>query len=118
MKPLSRLNTEYLEYELESGEFEVSCDSYYLPDHLQAHIHYITPGIKGSDITERTSRSPTFKNSNGKKLCEKAFLSTFLAPEATATDAVSSIFVKELTKSRHPTEASSSIHKPDKLGAL
>lgn len=56
-----RLQTEFFEHEIEDGGIEVSSDYYYLPEHLQQHIHYITPGIKASDITNQASIKPAFK---------------------------------------------------------
>lgn len=51
------LQTEYFEHMTKQGEFEAFCDSYYLPAHLQSHIHYIMPDVKPSGITGRTTRS-------------------------------------------------------------
>lgn len=35
-------------YELDDGEKKtVSCDQYHLPSHLQEHVDYVTPGVKG-----------------------------------------------------------------------
>lgn len=73
----SRLNTEYYEHEVEGGAFEVSSDHYYLQDYLQPHIDYITPGIKGSDITDRTSMKPLNKRGkNGMEIGEATCLTS------------------------------------------
>lgn len=53
----SRLQTEYFEHETKEGDFEASCDYYHLPESLESHIHFITPGIQSSDINGRTARS-------------------------------------------------------------
>ena len=60
-------HTEYFEHQRSNGRFEVSCDHYYLPQHLQSHVDYITPGIKGSDITGRTARSQLYKRRRSQK---------------------------------------------------
>lgn len=54
------LNTEFHEHHDTNGAFQASCDHYSLPEHLQAHIDYITPGVKPSHITGRTERSRIF----------------------------------------------------------
>lgn len=52
----SLLQTEYYERLNEGGEFEAACDRYSLPEYLQDHIDYITPGATPSVITGRTAR--------------------------------------------------------------
>ena len=37
------LQTKYFEHQLDNGRYEVSCDRYYLPQHLRSHVDYITP---------------------------------------------------------------------------
>ncbi len=50
-------NTEYFEHINKDGDFEASCDKYYIPQHLRAHIDFITPALKGSVVSGRTVRS-------------------------------------------------------------
>lgn len=64
---MSRLNSEYFVQDVGDG-FEVSCEQYFLPDYLHEHIHYITPGVKGSDVTTRVAKNRPYKRSNGKML--------------------------------------------------
>ena len=59
------LQTEYFEHQRAGGGFEVSTDRYFLPSHLKAHVDYIKPGVKGSDITGRTKRSREFFSNGG-----------------------------------------------------
>jgi tripeptidyl-peptidase-1 len=41
------LHTEYHEYEhAASGKSGIACDGYHLPSDVQAHVDYITPGVK------------------------------------------------------------------------
>ena len=54
------LHTAYFEHQLLNDRFEVSTDRYFLPEYLQAHIDFIKPGVKGSDITGRTKRSRVY----------------------------------------------------------
>ena len=43
----SLLHTEYHEYQdLETGGLMPACERYHVPEHIQEHIDYITPGIK------------------------------------------------------------------------
>ena len=57
----SMLQTVFFTHERPNGRIEASCDQYFLPEYLQPHIDYITPGLKGSDITARTARSQRYK---------------------------------------------------------
>lgn len=52
-----------------SGRAMISCDEYHLPKHIQPHIDYITPGVKGvhvhsSDLQKR-SWKPGHHGGNG-----------------------------------------------------
>lgn len=52
------LLTEFYEHEHKySEEIRVGCDQYHVPEHLQLHIDYITPGIKLSPVVKRTIQS-------------------------------------------------------------
>lgn len=50
------LKTKYHQYEhLATGKTNVACEEYYVPQHIQQHIDYITPGLKligGGSATE------------------------------------------------------------------
>ncbi|KAF2725604.1 subtilisin-like protein [Polychaeton citri CBS 116435] len=100
----SLLKTSFYEEEKANGRSAVSADLYHLPQHLQAHIDYVTPGVKGVDITQRLSRKRstlqpvparplTSKNSStGLENCDKAVtpaciraLYNFEAPAADAS---------------------------------
>lgn len=47
----SLLHTSYHEYEHPNGAASVGCEEYHIPEHLQEHIDYITPGVKKSALT-------------------------------------------------------------------
>ena len=48
----SLLHTEYHEHhDQASGRAMISCDQYLIPKHLQDHIDYITPGVKGIHVS-------------------------------------------------------------------
>jgi tripeptidyl-peptidase-1 len=49
--------TKYFEHQDASGRTLASCDAYHLPANVSAHVDYITPGVKASDVTGRTRRS-------------------------------------------------------------
>ncbi|KAM0816600.1 putative Peptidase S53 domain-containing protein [Seiridium cardinale] len=51
------LHTEYFVHENSKGRLITDSDSYAIPKHLVEHIDYITPGVKGSDVTGRLRRS-------------------------------------------------------------
>lgn len=53
------LQTKYNQHFNEDGTVEASCKSYYLPEHLRSHIDYITPGVRGTDITDRVKATPS-----------------------------------------------------------
>lgn len=51
------LRTEFFEYEhAGSGSVQPSCDRYHVPQNVQAHIDYITPGLKLLAPTPRKAR--------------------------------------------------------------
>ncbi|KAI1851872.1 hypothetical protein JX266_002725 [Neoarthrinium moseri] len=47
------LHSDYLVYQNTNGRMITDCESYTIPQHLTKHIDYITPGVKGVDITSR-----------------------------------------------------------------
>ena len=52
----SLLKTKYHVYEnTETGRSHVACDEYHVPEHIQEHVDYITPGIKLLDLGSRKS---------------------------------------------------------------
>ncbi|KAK9417389.1 putative Peptidase S53 domain-containing protein [Seiridium unicorne] len=51
------LHTEYFVHENSKGRLITDSDNYAIPKHLVEHIDYITPGVKGSDVTGRLRRS-------------------------------------------------------------
>lgn len=51
------LHTEYFVHENKKGRLITDVDNYAVPKHLAEHIDYITPGVKGTDITPRLQRS-------------------------------------------------------------
>ena len=51
------LRTKFYELEhVQSGNWAVGCDEYYLPDFVRGHVDYVTPGVKPSRIRKRTLR--------------------------------------------------------------
>ncbi|KUJ11542.1 subtilisin-like protein [Mollisia scopiformis] len=51
----SLLLTEFHEHEHKlTSKIRVGCDKYHVPEHLQSHIDYITPGIKLIPVKKRT----------------------------------------------------------------
>ena len=70
------LKTKYNVWEHQpTGKMNVACDEYSLPDHVQEHVDYVTPGIKLHTVadTPRSKRSAynkfgkrTFGATNGK----------------------------------------------------
>ncbi|GAB7343209.1 hypothetical protein MBLNU457_1274t1 [Dothideomycetes sp. NU457] len=67
------LNTKYHFYEHSSGDKNVACDQYHVPEQLREHIDYITPGIKlyspdrkGEAVDTKTIDKRTFGVTNGK----------------------------------------------------
>ncbi|KAI9731285.1 MAG: Tripeptidyl-peptidase sed1 [Claussenomyces sp. TS43310] len=68
---MSLLQTEYYFYEHEAtGAHNIACDEYHVPDHVKAHIDYITPGIKlfttASKGSKETIEKRTFGVTSGK----------------------------------------------------
>jgi tripeptidyl-peptidase-1 len=72
----SLLQTEYHIYQHEAtGKHNVACDKYHVPEHVQEHVDYITPGIKlfatgsgksePSDIQKRTFGVTSGKGNGG-----------------------------------------------------
>lgn len=43
------LHTEYYRH----GKTLVACERYHLPSHIQKHIDYVTPGVKGTHIGQK-----------------------------------------------------------------
>ncbi|KAL1979563.1 hypothetical protein VTN96DRAFT_5563 [Rasamsonia emersonii] len=49
------LLTEFHEHEHKhSSKVRIGCDKYHVPEHLQPHIDYITPGVKLTPVVKRT----------------------------------------------------------------
>ncbi|KAN0112550.1 subtilisin-like protein [Hyaloscypha variabilis] len=63
------LLTEYYEHEhRHSSNVRVGCDEYHVPEHIQPHVDYITPGIKLTPVVKRDIKvarrsTPPFKKS-------------------------------------------------------
>ncbi|KAI0471592.1 peptidase S8/S53 domain-containing protein [Xylariaceae sp. FL0804] len=53
----SLLHAEYMVHENKKGRLITDTESYAIPKELVQHIDYITPGVKGSDVTNRVRRS-------------------------------------------------------------
>ncbi|KAH6681702.1 peptidase S8/S53 domain-containing protein [Halenospora varia] len=52
------LLTEFHEHEHKhSAKIRVGCDEYHVPEHLQLHIDYITPGIKLTQVVKRNVKA-------------------------------------------------------------
>ncbi|PYH95640.1 subtilisin-like protein [Aspergillus ellipticus CBS 707.79] len=39
-----------------SSRIRVGCDEYHLPQHIQKHVDYITPGVKMTQVTKRSTK--------------------------------------------------------------
>ncbi|KAH8666390.1 peptidase S8/S53 domain-containing protein [Xylariales sp. PMI_506] len=58
------LHSEFLVHENKKGQIIADCESYAIPKHLAEHIDYITPGVKGVDVTSRLRRRSAEKRSS------------------------------------------------------
>ncbi|KAI3109328.1 hypothetical protein CBS147333_5650 [Penicillium roqueforti] len=48
---------EFYEHEhASSSSIKIGCEEYHVPEHIQAHIDYITPGVKLSPIVKKTTK--------------------------------------------------------------
>nr|POF15305.1 aorsin [Quercus suber] len=57
-------HAEYHEHHHEpSGSVRISCDEYHIPKHLEKHIDYITPGVKGINVANEELRKRSHKPS-------------------------------------------------------
>ncbi|KAG9890573.1 aorsin, partial [Aureobasidium melanogenum] len=51
------LHTQYHEFEHSStGNYVAACDEYHVPKHIQKHIDFISPGVKGANLRKRGSK--------------------------------------------------------------
>jgi tripeptidyl-peptidase-1 len=51
------LHTQYHEFEHSStGNYAAACDEYHVPKHIQKHIDFISPGVKGANLRKRGSK--------------------------------------------------------------
>ncbi|THW17881.1 aorsin [Aureobasidium pullulans] len=51
------LHTQYHEFEHSStGNYVAACDQYHVPKHIQEHIDFISPGVKGANLRKRGSK--------------------------------------------------------------
>ncbi|PYH32008.1 S53 family peptidase [Aspergillus neoniger CBS 115656] len=49
--------TEFHEHESDrSAKIRVGCDQYHVPEHIQKHIDYVTPGVKLTQVVKRTKK--------------------------------------------------------------
>lgn len=50
------LHTQYHEFEHSStGNYVAACDQYHVPKHIQKHIDFISPGVKGANLRKRSA---------------------------------------------------------------
>ncbi|KAK5135062.1 hypothetical protein LTR08_005722 [Meristemomyces frigidus] len=56
------LHTQYHEHhDAAGGRVKITCDEYHVPKHIQEHIDYITPGVKGVHVHASELRKRSFK---------------------------------------------------------
>lgn len=59
-------HAEYHEHHHESsGSTRISCDEYAIPAHLAKHIDYITPGVKGIQVSNSELRKRSWRSGGG-----------------------------------------------------
>ncbi len=47
-----------------SGSHDVSCEEYHIPDHVQEHIDYVTPGVRMRPSTKKNAKRAPGREAN------------------------------------------------------
>ncbi|KAJ5133905.1 Aorsin [Penicillium atrosanguineum] len=55
--------TTFYEHEhVSTGSMKIGCDSYHVPEHIQGHVDYVTPGVKLSPVVKKRSHTKRASN--------------------------------------------------------